>query len=160
MTLNEMIQILAAMIGAFGFGMLFNIRGNKLIAVALGGGLGWTIFLLMQHLGANEAIGYFVASLIVSLNAEIMARLLKAPATIFIATSIIPLVPGASLYYTMAYALGGNSDLFIRKAIDSLMLAAAIAVGVIASAVVMKLLLKILQVTHIKLGVSKEKHID
>lgn len=155
MTINEMIQIIAAMLGALGFGMLFNIRGNKLISIALGGGLGWTIFILMEHLGANEAIGYFVASLLVSLYAEIMARLLKAPATIFIAPSIIPLVPGASLYYTMAYALGGNSDLFIKKAVDALILACAIAVGVIAAAVVMKLILRILQAVHSKLDPSK-----
>ena len=155
MTINEMIQIIAAMLGALGFGILFNIRGNKLISIALGGGLGWTIFILMEHLGANEAIGYFVASLLVSLYAEIMARLLKAPATIFIAPSIIPLVPGASLYYTMAYALGGNSDLFIKKAVDTLILACAIAVGVIAAAVVMKLILRILQAVHSKLDPSK-----
>ena len=157
MTLNEIMQILAAMVGALGFGMLFNIRKNKLIAVALGGGLGWAIFILMGHIGANEAIGYFVASLLVSLYAELMARLLKAPATIFIAPSIIPLVPGASLYYTMAYALGGNSDLFIQKAVDSLILACAIAVGVIAAAVVMKLILRILQAIQTKLDTSRAK---
>ncbi|MBQ1965266.1 MAG: threonine/serine exporter family protein, partial [Clostridia bacterium] len=39
-----------------------------------------------------------------SVYAGIMARVLKTPATTFITTSLIPLIPGGSLYYTMAYA--------------------------------------------------------
>ena len=31
--INSLIQILAATIGSFGFAILFNVRGNKLIAV-------------------------------------------------------------------------------------------------------------------------------
>ena len=157
MTLNEMIQIFAAMVGSFGFGILFNIRKNKLISVTVGGGLGWAIFILSVHMGENEAMGYFVASLLVSLYAEAMARLLKAPATVFIAPSIIPLVPGASLYYTMAHAFDGNTELFIEKAIESLTLASAIAVGVVSSAVIMKLLLKVLQSIASRAKAAKNK---
>ena len=42
----------------------------------------------------------------VSALAELLARLLKAPATIFLVIGIIPLVPGGGLYYTMDYIKG------------------------------------------------------
>jgi hypothetical protein len=57
----------------------------------------------------------------------------------------------------MSYALGGNSELFIKKALDTLILAAAIAIGVIASAVLMKLILKVAQTVKEKSREIKTK---
>ena len=110
---------------------------------ALGGGLSWTIFLILSYLIPNEAICYFIVALMASLYAEAMARLLRSPATIFIAPSMIPLVPGASLYYTMSNALDGNLDGFVKKGLDTLTLAAALAIGVIVSAVIMRTVTKL-----------------
>ncbi|MBR7181658.1 MAG: threonine/serine exporter family protein [Clostridia bacterium] len=144
MSWDSLIYIVSAAIASLCFGMLFNIRGIKLIAVAVGGGLGWTLFLLLGHLISNQAINYFIVAVVVSLFAEVMARVLKAPASIFVAPSLIPLVPGAALYYAMRYAFGGDSSLFLQQALDALQYAAALAIGVIASAVMMKLVVKAL----------------
>ena len=142
--ITSLIQILAATIGSFGFAILFNVRGNKLIAVTIGGCLSWTSFLLLNIFIESEPICYFIVALEVSLYAEIMARFLKSPATIFIAPSLIPLVPGASLYYTIASAFDKNTDLFVQKGLSTLALAASLAIGIIVSAVVMKLITKFL----------------
>ena len=150
MSLHEIIQIGAATVGSLGFAVLFNIRGRKLLSVAVGGGLGWVMFLLLNRIIESEAICYFIVALAISLYAEAMARLLKSPTTIFIAPSLIPLVPGASLYYTMAYALEGDSGLFADKALNTLKLAAALAIGIIASAVIMQFILKLLAVAKTK----------
>lgn len=132
-------QISAAIVGSLGFAVLFNIRGRKLVATAAGGGFSWTLFLLLSRLIADEAVCYFIVALSIALYAELMARILKSPATIFIAPSIIPLVPGASLYYTMSYGLNGSAELFTEKAMVTVSLAAALAVGIIISAVAMQL---------------------
>ena len=142
--INSLIQILAATIGSFGFAILFNVRGNKLIAVAVGGCLSWSSFLTLNFFIGSEPICYFIVALEISLYAEIMARVLKSPATVFIAPSLIPLVPGASLYYTVASAFDKNTDLFVEKGLSTLTLAAALAIGIIVSAVVMKLITKFL----------------
>ena len=142
---DVIIQIIAATFGSLGFAVLFNIKGIKLIATAVGGGLGWALFSLLNLVLENEPVRYFLVAVSISLYAEIMARALKAPATIFIAPSLIPLVPGASLYYTMAYALGDNSEFFTEKALSTVSCAAALAVGVIVSAVVMQLFTKAMQ---------------
>ena len=143
MNTMPILQAIAAAVGALGFSVLFNIRGKNLIFAALGGGLSWGLFLILELLIESEAICYFIVALMASLYAEAMARLLRSPATIFIAPSMIPLVPGASLYYTMANALDGNVDGFIKKGIDTLTLAAALSIGVIVSAVIMRTVTKL-----------------
>ena len=129
---------------------MFNIRGAKLIATALGGGLGWTLNLLLQFVINDEAVRYFIVAMLISLYAEAMARLMKAPATVFIAPSLIPLVPGASLYYTMAYALDGGGAAFTERATATVTLAASLAIGVIVSAVIMRIYLKVVALIYRK----------
>ncbi len=131
MTWNEVVQIIAAFIGTLGFGILFNIKGIRLWAVALGGLLAWFLFCVFCKFGINDAINYFIVSFVVSIYAEIMARVLKTPTSAFTVTSLVPLIPGSSLYYTMAYALGSNTEKFFEKAVYTLQLASALALGII-----------------------------
>ena len=71
----------------------------------------------------------FVATIVVSSLAEILARVLKAPATIFLVIGIIPLVPGGGLYYTMDYLINQNYPMFSQVGLQTAAIAAAIAVG-------------------------------
>jgi len=137
---NEWIQLLAAFLGSMAFAILFHIRGIKLLAAAFGGGLSWGLFLLLNRVVEKEAICYFIVAVLISFYAEIMARCLKAPVTVFVSPCLIPLVPGASLYYAMSYALGGGFAQGFERAIHTLALGSALAVGVIVSAVIMKLI--------------------
>jgi uncharacterized membrane protein YjjB (DUF3815 family) len=45
---------------------------------------------------------------------------------------LIPLIPGGSLYYTMNYALNEQWAAFVNKAVYTLELALALALGIIA----------------------------
>lgn len=137
--MTEIIQIITATVGSLGFGILFNVREKRLIAVAVGGGVAWALYLLF--FGATESLGisYFLVSLIVSLYGEIMARCFKCPALLFISPSLIPLVPGASLYYTMSHALSQNTESFISSGLTTLVAAAALAIGIITGAILTKL---------------------
>jgi uncharacterized membrane protein YjjB (DUF3815 family) len=140
--LEVAVEILAAAAGSLGFGVLFNIRGKKLLAVVLGGALAWGAFLALFACGMGEPMAYFLVALLVSLYAEGMARLLKAPATVFVAPSLVPLIPGSSLYYTMTYALGGDAVKFFEKAGSALALASALAGGIIISVVFARLIFR------------------
>ena len=73
----------------------------------------------------------------------VMARVLKTPTTTFITTSLIPLIPGGSLYYTMAYAFESNSEMFASKALYTLELASALALGIIVAATATKIYFKV-----------------
>lgn len=139
MTFEELLQIFTGAVGSLGFALLFNVRGKRVWIAALGGLLSWSIFLLLSRFIDSEAINYFIVSLLISVYAEIMARVMKTPTTTFITTSLIPLIPGGSLYYTMAYAFQSDAGQFVEKAVYTLELAAALALGVIAATAVTKL---------------------
>ena len=132
MDLNDLIQIFTGFLGSLGFSVLFNIRGRKLWVASLGGLISWTIFLLLEPVFQGEASRYFFAAAAVTVYSEFFARVLKTPTTTFLVSSIVPLIPGGSLYYTMNYALNEQWNLFVQKAFSTLELALALAVGIIA----------------------------
>jgi len=84
MTGADILQIITAFIGSLGFALLYNIRGKKLIIAAIGGLISWGLFIVFGWFIADEAIRYFIVALLLSLYAEIMARILKTPTTTFI----------------------------------------------------------------------------
>ena len=77
----------------------------------------------------SQTARYLAATVVVSVLSELMARVMKAPATIFLIVGIIPLVPGGGIYYTMYALLNGDMQLFAQKGAETAACAAAIAVG-------------------------------
>ena len=134
--MNELIQIVAGAVGSLGFGILFNVRGKHLLAATLAGLCSWAIYLLLGYVLPDEAIRYFIVSMLVSLYCEVMARVLRTPTTTFLITSLIPLIPGGGLYYTMTNAFLGKYDGFMERGVTTLSLAVALALGVIVVTVV------------------------
>ena len=128
----DLIQICMGYLGSLGFGVLFHLRGKKLIIASLGGFLSWSVFLALAGLIPSEAIRYFLASAAMTVYAEVFARVLKTPTTTFLVVSLIPLIPGGALYYTMNYALNEQWSSFINQAFYTLELAFCLAVGIIA----------------------------
>lgn len=55
----------------------------------------------------------------------------KTPDTVYIICAAIPLIPGGSLYNTMHYAAEGKWEEFSETGLHTLLLAAAIAVGIL-----------------------------
>ena len=128
--MTEFNLIVGGFLGALGFAFLYNIRGKRLIGAAGGGLLCCTLFCILGLFIKSEPIIYFVVSIATSIYSEILSRILKTPTTTFIICALIPLIPGGSLYYTMASAFEGDFDLFLSNAISTLLLALALALGV------------------------------
>lgn len=141
MTKTELLQILMGFLGSFGFALLYNIRGKKLVFASLGGVFAWTLFVLLKFLTPSEALRYFIVAVLASVYAEAMARVLKTPTTTFLITALIPLIPGGSLYYTMTTAFAGNVDGFAEKGMHTLQLSVALALGIVLTSALTKMLL-------------------
>ncbi|MEE0928995.1 MAG: threonine/serine exporter family protein [Acutalibacteraceae bacterium] len=139
---DALIQIFTGFIGSCGFALLYNIRGIRFWFAGLGGLLSWSFYLTLNTFIPNEFLCYFIVAVLISVYAEIMARFLKTPTTTFIMTSLIPLVPGSALYYTMTHAFSGNVQGFIEKGIQTVGLAGALAAGIITVAGFMRLILQ------------------
>ena len=107
--------------------------------------LSWFLFVILSAFISSEAICYFIVAWAISTYSEIMARVLKTPTTTFITAALIPLIPGGSLYYTMANAFHGNMEGFLQKAIYTLQLSAALALGIIVSTTLFNILQRIIK---------------
>ncbi|MCE5257256.1 MAG: threonine/serine exporter family protein, partial [Spirochaetaceae bacterium] len=84
---------LFAAIGTSAFSVLFGLRFADAILASGGAALGWII---MQVMPAESAIAFsvFAASFGSGLYSELVARFRHRPATVYMISSIIPLVPG------------------------------------------------------------------
>lgn len=131
MTLRDFLPVLWAFVGCGGFAVIYNIHGGGILICALGGALGWLSYLLSEPLLQNDIAQVFLAALVISAFAEIMARVRKCPVTGYLLVAIFPLVPGSGIYYTMEYAMRGDIDTFLSSFLHTLGLAGAIAVGVL-----------------------------
>lgn len=134
------LNTLFALLSTLCFGVIFNIRGKKLIFSAVGGGLGWITYLLILDFKLSTTFALFAASIVIAIYSEIMARLLKTPVTIIEISAIIPLVPGNGMYYTMYYSILGETNKSIATGIHTLASAGAIAVGLVLISSISKLI--------------------
>ena len=137
------IQLVSAFLGSLGVSLLFNIRKEKLLAAGFGGLLSWGVYLFLENWFSGDVIRYFIASMVLTLYAEIMARVKKAPATVFLVSAAIPLIPGGSLYATMHYAVEKQWSTFTSQGIYTLLLAASIACGILGMTTIFQIMEKI-----------------
>lgn len=135
-----LIQLATAFVGSLGFALLFRVKRERLLLASLGGLLAWGVYLLMGLATDQEVVRYFVASVALTVYAEILARLVRCPATLFIVTASIPLIPGGSLYQTMQYFMQNDLEAFSRQALTTVLLAVALAVGMLFPTAIFQLI--------------------
>ena len=121
--------------------MLFNVRKDKLLLCSLGGLLAWSVYLAAGCISSSDVVRYFIASIIFTIYAEIMARIKKTPATTFIVSAAIPLIPGGYLYETMQYVMLKDFASFSSKGLWTLLLAFAIVAGMLVAVTLRDILL-------------------
>lgn len=100
--LETLIQIATAFLGSLGFALLFGLRRRYVLPAAVGGMLSWAVYMLLSRFLPSAFLSCLVASACAVLYAELLAHLLRTPATVFVIPAVIPLVPGSSLYYAMS----------------------------------------------------------
>ena len=124
------VQLITAFFGALGYAIVCNLRKELQLWSAFGGFLCWGTYLLTQHLLGGEFISCLLAAAVAEIYSEVLARLLHAPATLFTAPSVIPLVPGGSLFNTMRAAVANDWAAAWQYGILTIQCALAIAVGI------------------------------
>ena len=129
--IDAVIQVVAGTLGTLGFGVMFNIRGRKLLFGTLGGLISWALYIIFSLFIPSEILVYLMVSVATSIYSEIMAVVLKTPTTTFLIISLIPLIPGGSLYYALSQAFSGDLESFLTRALYTFQLASALSIGII-----------------------------
>ena len=104
---QDLISVISAFFGSLGFSIIYNIRGLRIWIPAIGGAVFWAAYLIFLHFINNEFLG-------------------------FLMPTVIPLIPGGSLYYAMDAALRHDMPQFFLKAQAAVGLAVALAAGIMA----------------------------
>lgn len=137
--MHQIIQLIAAYIGSLGFSVLFNIRGEKLVFASLGGFLAWGVYLATACIDNNPYLCGFVASVMLTLYAECMARVHKTPATVFLVSAAIPLIPGAGLYRAMNCLMKRDWGKFGEESAYTLLFAASMSAGITFTTIIYRM---------------------
>jgi uncharacterized membrane protein YjjB (DUF3815 family) len=123
------------------FALLFGLRSVDIILAALGAALGRAVFQFFP-IGGSEAIASFFAALAAGLYSETAGWFRRRPATAYMIASIIPLVPGGGMYYTMLRTFEGDSSRSLEEGLTTLMVAFSLAVGLAISNAAGRLIFK------------------
>ena len=125
------LQCLAGMIGTLGFGLMFNMHGHGIPLALFGSIISWLVCSLSMGVGVSEPISYLFAAAASGFYAEIMARIRKFPATSYLLCALVPLIPGAGIYYTMDFIRRGMGPAAYDKGVATAAIAGSVAVGVL-----------------------------
>ena len=112
-TLNHSvpIQLISCTVACVGFAMWFKIQGKQVLFSGIGAFFTWAIYCLVYAVWPSNFVATMAGAVFVAAFAFIMARVNKAPATIFLTASAFPLIPGPNLYYMMYGWVSGDSVL-------------------------------------------------
>ena len=122
---------LGCFIGCIGFSIYFNIHGFGILLCAFGGIVTFAVYLIALDLGVGIIYANFLGGIVASVYAELMARLRHFPAISYLVVSLFPLLPGAGIYYTMAYAVQHEMTRFAEKGYQTAAIAGALALGIL-----------------------------
>ena len=125
-------QVLMAALGTLAYSVIFAVPKKLWGWCALIGAGGWLVYLLLTAREVSTTAATLAATVGVILLARIFAVLEKCPATVFIIPGIIPLVPGAQIYWTAYYLVTSQTGMAMHTGFTALKSAVAIVVGIVA----------------------------
>ncbi|WHH59585.1 threonine/serine exporter family protein [Petroclostridium sp. X23] len=120
------------------FAYIFNAPKKSVFITGMNGSIGWLIYSYLNYTYQAEVLGSFTGALVVGIISEYLARHFKMPATIFLTSGIIPLVPGTGLYYTMLYLVQKQYSSAMQVGVETIFIAGSIAAAVAISASLFK----------------------
>lgn len=140
-------QFVLALFATCGFSIIFRVPVRHLPPCVIIGALGWVTYEISMYYYSSPAIGCFFAACLVGLLSMFAARIFKDAATIFIIPGILCLVPGSAIFKTMAAMLREDFSVALEIGVQTLMMAGAIAVGLLTIGAVIHVIYALIRKT-------------
>lgn len=122
--------LLTSFFATLGFGVLLHAPSRALLLTAVAGMVANGCYWAFGAAGLSDHAAIYLAAVVASVLAEFLARRMKMAATVFITLSIIPLVPGLSLYRAMAFLAQGESKAGLELGVSAMITFLMIALGI------------------------------
>lgn len=133
-------QLIYAFLSTAAFAILYHIPSRHLLLASLGGLFSWGCYLLLGGVTDNLFYRVLLVSILAASYAECMAKLRRAPTTLFLIPALIPLVPGSYVYYSMLSLVQHDLSAALENAVLTAQWAVAIGMGISLSAAAEQLL--------------------
>ena len=144
------VVLLTAFIATCGFAIMFNNKYKHLLIVSVCGVISCAAYFFTNLAIDNLFISVMIGSMVSTLIAEVLARTLKSPTTVFLMPAIIPFVPGAMLFFMMYNLINGNMAECYRNLSGLAQASLGIAVGIILASVCAQVILKTIKRIKVK----------
>ena len=124
-------QLISCTIACVGFAYWFNVKGIQVLYSGIGAFFTWAVYYVCFEMTNSNFQSTLFGAIFVAIFAQIMARVNRAPATIFLCVCVFPLVPEPNLYYMMYYLVLENYKVAKEEAVTLVLTCVGIALGFI-----------------------------
>ena len=109
--LEVLTQTVMAGIGTAAFSVLYRVPKKYFLDLGTLGAGSWLLYLLIWNNNHHEVLAILFPALLVTFTSRFLAHYRRCPATVFLASSMFPLIPGMSFYRAIYFLLIGNENL-------------------------------------------------
>lgn len=113
-----------------GFAVLFNAPRRALVACGATGVIGYLARLLALDIGISLPGASFIGAALIGVVSEVFAAIFRLPATVFIITGFVPLLPGVAAVRSMYQVLSGDYTHGGQNAVNVFLNTGALAAGI------------------------------
>lgn len=124
------LDFLLTLLAIDAFSVLFCTPKEQRFFCALTGALGWISYQLLLRMGSNFVFASLLASFHITFLSRLFAALRQTPVTVYLMPGILPLVPGAGIYYTSYYLIMQEMQVCAAKGVETFQIAGAIVLGI------------------------------
>ena len=123
-------QTAVAFVSTVAFSIIFHTPRREWLCTGATGAVGWLVYLAAVGLGAGAVGASFFATVALTWVSRVFSFARKAPVTVFLICGIVPLVPGAGIYYTGYHFFMSDNSLAMSTGLETIKIAVAIALGI------------------------------
>lgn len=137
-TLTLLIRIITSLICSVAFALVFKINARHLPYAGIAGALAYFVYYTVEYSAAPLFVAAFASTAFTALFSEVYARIKYAPVIVLLSPGVIPIVPGADIYYTMQHLLIGEWAIALEYLARTLSAGLGIAAGIVVVSVIFR----------------------
>lgn len=134
-----MIRLIMGFLATIAFAVIYNVPKRALIPAGFVGTGAFLIRMGTEYAKLNPIAGVFLGALFVSVASEVLARIQKMPATVFIVSGVLMLVPGVSAFNTMRAFVSADYLTGIANATQTFLMAGGVAAGLVLAGALVRM---------------------
>ncbi len=138
------LKLIACFAGACAFAVVFNAPRRTVLVSGIISLIEYFLYSVFLYFDMPYLFCFFASMLIASFLCEFAAMALKAPSTVFSCIAVLILVPGIDIYRTVSMFVFGEYSAGAQTGIRALLSVGAMAMAVALSALIMRIVKKIL----------------